>query len=94
MTKHTPEQAKSGFGEIDTKLADWIDNRLRETTNLGEGSALVANDLVANLPQPFAAAPELLAACKELCNWIVLNIDGVPQCASRAGNIIRKARGE
>lgn len=41
-----------------------------------------------------AAAPKLLTACKELCNWIVLNIDGVPQCASRAGDIIRKARGE
>lgn len=28
----------------------WIDRRLRKTTPLGEGSALVANDIVANMP--------------------------------------------
>lgn len=26
----------------------WVDRRLRQTTNLGESSALVANDIVAN----------------------------------------------
>mgnify|MGYP001570025893 CR=1 FL=1 len=30
--------------------ADWIDKRLRQTTNLGEASALVANDIAANQP--------------------------------------------
>lgn len=32
------------------RCADWIDKRLRKTTNLGESSALVANDIVANMP--------------------------------------------
>jgi len=30
---------------------DWIDKRLRETTALGEASALAANDIAANLPE-------------------------------------------
>lgn len=30
--------------------AEWIDRRLRQTTGLGEASALVANDIVANQP--------------------------------------------
>lgn len=38
--------------EMSRKQADWIDRRLRQTTGLGEASALVANDIVANLPPP------------------------------------------
>jgi hypothetical protein len=33
------------------RQADWIDRRLRETTNLGESAALVANDIAANMPR-------------------------------------------
>ena len=33
------------------KKTDWIDKRLRKTTNLGDVSALVANDLAANMPE-------------------------------------------
>lgn len=32
------------------RRADWIDKRPRKTTNLRESSALVANDIVANMP--------------------------------------------
>lgn len=32
------------------RRANWIDRRLRKTTHLGESSALVANDIIANMP--------------------------------------------
>lgn len=32
------------------RRASWVDRRLRQTTGLGESSALVANDIVANMP--------------------------------------------
>ena len=35
---------------MNRKQADWIDRRLRQTRDLGEASALVANDIAANQP--------------------------------------------
>lgn len=43
--------------DLRTRRAEWIDQRLRETTNLGESAALVANDIVANMPRDPGAAP-------------------------------------
>lgn len=106
--KHTPKQMKSGFGDLDTKLADWIDSRLRETTNLGKGSALVANDLVVNLPEPYAAAPETLEGCEFVIAFLDKLEDGTTPddplykirriahkpLRDKLEPIIRKARGE
>lgn len=44
--------------------ADWIDRRLRQTTGLGEASALVANDIMANQP-PGAERPFVIVV--EVC---------------------------
>lgn len=46
------------------RQADWIDRRLRQTTGLGEASALVANDIVANQP-PGAERPFVIVV--EVC---------------------------
>lgn len=60
-------------------LAKWIEARLDATTHLDKTACgLIANDLVANLPQPFNAAPDLLAFARK---WVdfrngVLEPDG------------------
>jgi hypothetical protein len=50
-----------------TKLADFIEQRLLETTSLGQtAAALVSSDLVANLPEPWFSAEELADAVKTI----------------------------
>lgn len=52
-------------------LAEWIEARLVATTNLDKTACgLIANDLVANLPQPFNAAPDLLGELKSMVAWV------------------------
>jgi hypothetical protein len=48
---------------MDKRQTDRIDRRLRETTTLGEASALVANDLVANLPPPSKPSVIVVEVC-------------------------------
>jgi hypothetical protein len=48
------------------RRVDWVDRRLRQTTILGESSALVANDIIANMPDD--------SACRQVT--LVIEVEG------------------